>query len=81
MVWFARLVKVDAEGAERGKEVMKIAQPGGLGDIAGLGLTLVETKVLLAGVQREMVVAQAEEHAVQRPNCRRWGGHWRAQAI
>ena len=35
-------VKVDAEGDERGTEVMKIARPGGLGDIADLGLTLAE---------------------------------------
>ena len=35
-------------------------------------LTLAEAKRLLAGVQREIVAAQAREHAVWRPDCSRW---------
>jgi len=38
--------------------------------LTNLGLTLVEAKLLLAGVQREVVAAQARTHAVRRPDCR-----------
>ena len=79
MAWIVRLVKVGAEGDERGADVMRIDRPGGLGTIADLGLTLAEAKVLLASLQREIVVAQAEEHATQRPDCRRCGGHCRVK--
>jgi len=34
-----------------------------------LGLTLSEAKLLLAGVQREIIAAQARSHAVRRPSC------------
>jgi len=50
---------------------MEINRPGDLVDIANLGLTLPEAKRLLAGVQREIVAAQARDHAVQRPECPR----------
>jgi len=43
-------------------------------DIANLGLTLAEAKLLLAGVQREIVAAQARSHAVRRPECPRCDG-------
>src|ERR1700726_5081658 len=49
---------------------MKINRPDNLGDIANLGLTLAEGKLLLAGLQQEIVAAQARSHAVRRPNCR-----------
>src|SRR5208337_598635 len=49
---------------------MKIDRPDDLADIADLGLTLAEGKLLLAGVQREIVAAQARRHAVRRPDCR-----------
>lgn len=49
---------------------MEINKPGDLGDIATLGLSLAEAKLLLAGVQREIVDAQARVHAVRRPDCR-----------
>jgi len=52
---------------------MEINRPGDLVDIANLGLTLAEAKLLLAGVQREIVAAQAREHAVRRPSCARCG--------
>ncbi len=48
---------------------MEIHRPDDLGNIANLGLTLAEAKRLLAGVQREIVAAQAREHAVRRPGC------------
>jgi len=48
---------------------MEIRRPDDLVDIASLGLTLAEAKLLLAGVQREIVVAQARDHAVRRPGC------------
>ncbi len=38
---------------------MEIRRPDDLVDIANLGLTLAEVKLLLAGVQREIVAAQA----------------------
>ena len=56
---------------------MEINRPGDLADIADLGLTLAEAKRLLAGVQREIVAAQARNHAVRRPDCSRCGGRCR----
>jgi len=55
-------------------EVLKIRRPDDLVGIANLGLTLAEAKLLLAGVQREIVAAQARDHAVRRPECPRCGG-------
>src|SRR4051812_50133660 len=49
---------------------MRIARPDDLTDLATLGLTLAEGKQLLAGVQQELVAAQARRHAVRRPACR-----------
>src|SRR4051812_33829544 len=49
---------------------MQIARPDDLTDLATLGLTLAEGKQLLAGVQQELVAAQARRHAVRRPACR-----------
>src|SRR4051794_5200575 len=48
---------------------MRIARPDVLTDLASLGLTLAEGKQLLAGVQREVVAAQARLHAARRPAC------------
>jgi hypothetical protein len=50
---------------------MEISRPDGLGDIANLGLTLSEAKLLLANVQREITAAQARDHVVRRPDCPR----------
>ncbi len=66
-----RLVKIGAEGEGPCTDVMEIRRPDDLCDIADLGLTLAEAKRLLAGVQREIVAAQARDHAVQRPDCSR----------
>ncbi len=74
MAWILRLVKTGAEGEGPCTDVMEINRPGDLADIADLGLTLAEAKLLLAGVQREIVAAQAREHAVRRPDCSCCGG-------
>src|ERR1051325_10274194 len=49
---------------------MRIARPDDLADLATLGLSLAEAKQLLAGVQQELVTAQARRHAARRPACR-----------
>ena len=53
---------------------MEITRPDDLSDIADLGLTLVEAKLLLAGLQQEIVAAQVRDHAAHRPDCPRCGG-------
>jgi len=73
VAWILRLVKIGVEGEGPCTDVMEINRPGDLVDIANLGLTLSEAKRLLAGVQREIVAAQAREHAVRRPDCSRCG--------
>ena len=50
---------MDTEGEEHSTDVMRIARPDDLADLAALGLTLAEGKRILAGVQREIVAAQA----------------------
>ena len=52
------MVKIDAEGEGQATDVMEIERPGDLADIADLGLTLDETKRLLAGLQQQIVAAQ-----------------------
>ena len=74
-----RLVQTGAEGEGSCTDVLEIGQPNDLGDIANLGLTLAEAKPLLAGVQREIVAAQAREHAVRRPDCSRCDGVCRVE--
>ena len=74
MVWIVRLVEAQADGEERCADVMKINRPDDLHDIASLGLTLAEAKLLLGSLQREIVAAQAKSHAVCRPNCSGCGG-------
>src|SRR4051812_23249850 len=51
----------------------QIVRPDDLTDLASLGLTLAEGKRLLAGVQQEIIAAQARVHAVRRPECRSCG--------
>src|SRR5215203_7570938 len=48
---------------------MRIAKPDTLADLGTLGLSLAESKQLLAGIQREIVAAQARLHAMRRPAC------------
>ncbi len=74
MAWMLRLVKIGAEGEGPCTDIMEMRRPDNLRDIADLGLTLAEAKRMLAGVQREIVAAQAGDHAVQRPECPRCGG-------
>jgi len=66
-----RLVNIGVEGEGPCVDVMEIRRPDDLVDIASLGLTLAEAKRLLAGVQREVVAAQARDHAVRRASCAR----------
>ena len=74
MAWVLRLVEIGAEGEGSCADVVEISRPDGLVDIADLGLTLAEAKLVLAGVQREIVAAQARDHAVRRPGCRHCAG-------
>ena len=53
---------------------MAITRPDGLGDIANLGMTLSEAKLLLVQVQQQLVAEQANTHATFRPDCRTCGG-------
>src|SRR3954466_745603 len=73
VAWVLRLVEIGAEGEERCADVMEISRPDSLDDIADLGLTLAEARLVLAGVPREIVAAQARVHAVHRPACRSCG--------
>ncbi|WP_424139207.1 ISKra4 family transposase [Roseomonas chloroacetimidivorans] len=66
-------MSIGAEGEEHSTDVMRIAKPDDLTDLASLGLTLAEGKRLLAGVQREIVATQARIHAARRPGCRGCG--------
>ena len=52
------------------EQVMAISRPDGVGDIANLGLTMAESKLLLAQVQQQLVAVQAHHHAMVRPDCR-----------
>jgi hypothetical protein len=45
VAWIVRLVGIGAEGEEHSTDVLRIARPGNLADLASQGLTL-------AGVQR-----------------------------
>ena len=60
MEWVLRLVGTGVDGQSRSFNVMEISRPDGVGDIANLGLTLAEGKLLLARVQQGVVAAQAE---------------------
>jgi hypothetical protein len=86
MEWVLRLVETGTDGQSRSFDVMAISRPDGLGDLANLGLTLVEAKQLLAHVQRDVVAAQAGNHAMFRPDCQSCGGRchvkdWRPHRI
>ena len=73
MAWIVRLASIGAEGDERSADIMRIAKPNDLGDLANLGLTLAEGKLPLAGTQQEIVTLQARVYAVRRPDCRACG--------
>jgi hypothetical protein len=67
------LVKTGADGEKQSIDVVTINRPDDLGDVTSLGLTLAEGKRLLAGLQQQIVAAQARDHAVRRPDCRSCG--------
>ena len=73
MAWIVRLVKIAADGETQSVDVMTINRPDDLSEIASLGLTLAEGKRLLAGLQQQIVAAQAGSHALRRPDCRSCG--------
>jgi hypothetical protein len=73
VAWIVRLVSTGPEGEEHGTDVLQIARPDDLTDLASLGLTLAEGRRLLAGLQQAIVAAQAHVHAAQRPECRNCG--------
>src|SRR3984885_7778890 len=73
MEWIVRLVGTGMDGQSQSFDVMAIGRPDGLGDIANLGLTLTEAKQLLVQVQQQIVAAQADTHAMFRPDCRSCG--------
>jgi hypothetical protein len=74
MRWVLQLVETGSDSLTRSVEVLEISRPNDLGDIANLGLTLPEAKQLLARVQQAVVAAQAQDHAVLRPDCSACGG-------
>jgi hypothetical protein len=73
VAWIVRLVKIGAGVEGQATDIMEISRPDDLCDINDLGLTLAETKRLLAGLQQEIVAAQIRDHAVRRPACPRCG--------
>jgi hypothetical protein len=73
VAWILRLVKIGAESEVQAQDVMEIDRPDDLGDISDLGLTLSETKRLLAALQQEIVAVQVRQHAARRPICSRCG--------
>ena len=74
VAWILRLVEAGAGGDDRSTDVMEIAKPDGLRDIANLGLSLAEAKRVLAAIQCQVVAAQARDHAARRPTRRSCGG-------
>jgi hypothetical protein len=79
VAWIVRLVSIGAEGEEHSTDVMRIAKPDTLADLGTLGLSLAESKQLLASIQQELVAAQARVHAVHRPECRGCGATCRVK--
>ena len=61
MTWIVRLVKLAADGEDQSVDVMTINRPDDLSEIANLGLTLAEGKLLLAGLQQQVVWGEAGE--------------------
>jgi len=74
MVWVLRMFEMETDSPGPGVDVMEIRPTRDLGDIAHLGLTLLEAKQLLPRVQQAVIAAQARRHAVLRPDCSSCGG-------
>src|ERR1700691_4450858 len=86
MGWILRLVETGRDTTADGVDLIEIDRPTGLAEIANLGLTLPEAKQVLARMQRALVAAQADDHAVQRPGCSSCNGichikDWRPHQI
>ena len=69
MAWVLRLVEMALGGPGRVIDVTDIRPLGALGDIANLGLRLLEAKQILARLQQAVVEVQAGDHMVLRPDC------------
>jgi hypothetical protein len=63
------LVETGIDGPARVIDVLDIRPLDGLGEIAKLGLTLVEARQILARLQQAVVAVQAGDHVVLRPDC------------
>ena len=48
---------------------MELGRRRDLGDVADLRMTLAEAKQLLVRLQQAILTAQAQDHAVRRPDC------------
>jgi hypothetical protein len=72
--WNVTFVKTRDDSEEQCIDVMKIDRPDDRGDITNLGLTLAEGKLLVAGLQQEIVAAHVRSHVVRRPYWRSCGG-------
>ena len=86
MGWVVRLVEMGTDKPGRSVDVLEIGQLRDLGDIANLGLTLAEAKQLVSRVQQAVVTAQAQEHAILRPDCASCSGtcrikDWRVHQV
>lgn len=79
MGWIVRLVETGPATRRRRIDVMEIDRSGDLAEIDNLGLSLAEGKRLLERVQREVVAAQAREHAGCRPRCGACGARRRVK--
>jgi hypothetical protein len=79
MEWTLRLVGTGLNGQSRSLGVMAISRPDGIGEVANLGVTLDEAKLLLAKVQQQVVAAQAHHHAMFRPDCQSCGRPYHAK--
>ena len=55
MGWIVRLVKTGADGEKQSIDVATINRPDDLVEIANLGLTLAEGKLLLAGLHSRLL--------------------------
>src|SRR4051794_24802901 len=62
VAWVLRLVEIGAEGEGSCTDVVEISRPDGLGDIADLGLTLAEAKLVQAGGQPGECAAPGRGH-------------------
>src|SRR5271157_111314 len=86
MRWVLRLIATGDDARCLSTDLVEICRPGGLGDIANLGLTLLEAKQLLASVQRAIVSGQVDSHGLLRPCCPSCSGRchlkdWRGHCI